>query len=356
LIFKKKHFFKTRSEHSERVFFFQTCGVKILVIRFSSIGDIVLTSPVLRCLHQQVGAEVHFLTKPAFAGLVAHTPHVHRVHTLDQPDWLVRLRHERFDQVIDLHHNLRSLRIKWALGRPARSFDKLNVEKWLLVRTGRNWLPNRHIVHRYLDAVRHLGVTYDGAGLDFHVPDEARARATFFLKEKTQLDENQHFVVVVLGAAHTTKQLLSEKIVAICTQLGSPVVLLGGPADVALAEQVTSVLDPVTRLRVTDASGQLSLHESAALVERAACVVTPDTGLMHIAAALRRPIVSVWGSTVPEFGMYPFYPDGSVPSTMIQVAGLSCRPCSKIGFAACPRGHFRCMTEMDVAAVVRAVG
>jgi ADP-heptose:LPS heptosyltransferase len=356
LIFRKNIFSKPVPSIRNGFSFFQPCRVKILVIRFSSIGDIVLTSPVLRCLHQQVGAEVHFLTKPAFAGLVAHNPHVHRVHTLDQPDWLARLRHERFDQVIDLHHNLRSLRIKWALGRPARSFDKLNVEKWLLVRTGRNFLPNRHIVHRYLDAVQHLGVTYDGAGLDFYVPDEARTRAAFFLKEKTQIDEDQRFVAIVLGAAHATKQLLPEKITTICTQLDSPVILLGGPADVALAQQVTSALDPVTRLRVTDASGQLSLHESADLLGRAVCVVTPDTGLMHIAAALRRPIVSVWGSTVPEFGMYPFYPDGLVPSTMIQVAGLSCRPCSKIGFATCPRGHFRCMREVDVAAVVRAVG
>jgi ADP-heptose:LPS heptosyltransferase len=91
------------------------------------------------------------------------------------------------------------------------------------------------------------------------------------------------------------------------------------------------------------------------VVEKAAVVLTHDTGLMHIAAAFKRPIVSVWGNTVPQFGMTPYYGDVKVPNKLFEVSGLSCRPCSKIGFETCPKKHFRCMTQQDEAAIARAI-
>ena len=107
---------------------------------------------------------------------------------------------------------------------------------------------------------------------------------------------------------------------------------------------------------VVNVCGRLSLHQSASLVRQSAVVLTHDTGLMHIAAALRKPIVSVWGSTVPKLGMYPFYPDGMDLNTSIEVMGLRCRPCSKIGYERCPKGHFRCMREVDAEGVAERVG
>ena len=107
--------------------------------------------------------------------------------------------------------------------------------------------------------------------------------------------------------------------------------------------------DPV---RIYNACGKFSLHESAAILRRAHVVITHDTGLMHIAAALRKPILSLWGNTVPAFGMYPYYGKpglATIPSSyMLEVKNLSCRPCSKIGYAACPKKHFRCMQEIAV--------
>jgi ADP-heptose:LPS heptosyltransferase len=125
--------------------------MKILLLRFSSIGDIVLTTPVARCLKQQLGAEVHYLTKEPFVPILTPNPNVDRVFSFKKAvtEVLPLLRAERYDWIIDLHHNLRTLRLKWALGRPARSFNKLNFEKWLLVNTGIDRLPDVHIVHRY---------------------------------------------------------------------------------------------------------------------------------------------------------------------------------------------------------------
>jgi len=330
-------------------------------------------------MHQQLGAEVHVLTKRAFASVVEPNPHVERVFSFekDVDEVLPALRAERYDWVIDLHHNLRSLRVKLALGRPARSFDKLNLEKWLLVNTGLDWLPHTHIVHRYMATVAHLGVKYDGQGLDYFIPPDQEIHPADL---DPRLAEG-NYVAFVLGATHATKRLPPEKIADICARIDRPIVLLGGKAEMAAAEALTAdgaadggrwTADGGRRTvdggretgwpsavrrppSIVNACGRCSLHQSASLVRQAAVVLTHDTGLMHIAAALRKPIVSVWGSTVPKFGMYPLYPDGMDMNTSLEVSGLSCRPCSKIGYDRCPKGHFRCMVEIDVEQVVEAV-
>ena len=101
------------------------------------------------------------------------------------------------------------------------------------------------------------------------------------------------------------------------------------------------------RSPIHNGCGRYSLHQSASLLRQAAFVVSHDTGLMHIAAAFGQRIYSIWGNTVPEFGMYPFRTEYEA----LEVPGLPCRPCSKIGFAQCPQGHFRCMRaqNLDVA-------
>ena len=318
-----------------------TPPIKVLVLRFSSIGDLVLTTPVVRCLKQQTGAEVHFLTKKSFLPVLEANPYIDRLHTFDKDlsELLPTLRRERFDWVIDLHHNLRSWRVKWALGAPSRSFHKLNFEKWLLVNLHINRLPNVHIVERYMKTVAHLGVSYDGLGLDYHIP-------TGHTIDPTTIDPSLvpgSYVAFAIGATHATKRLPPEKIAGICAQLAPmPVLLLGGKTEAAYSAAIATSAGT----HVIDACGRLSLHQSADLVRQAAKVFTHDTGLMHIAAAFSKPIVSFWGSTVPAFGMYPFYPQGKSDNITVEVENLPCRPCSKIGYAQCPKGHFACMNQI----------
>lgn len=314
---------------------------KVLVIRFSSIGDIVLTTPVVRCLKKQhPDTEIHYLTKASFAGIMHHNPYVSKVHTLEDrlADTVRRLKLENFDFIIDLHHNIRSARVKSMLGVKSASFNKLNIEKWLLVNFKMNYLPSAHIVDRYMQAAKALGVMYDGEGLDYFIPEKDKVDVSVLPPEF-----RNGFVALVIGARHATKKMPEHKISALLSALQLPVVLLGGKEDEAAGE--TIMKSAVTH--VYNACGKFNLNGSASLISHSRLVITHDTGLMHIAAALRKRIISLWGNTVPEFGMYPFLPSGKGDSVIIENKDLTCRPCSKIGFDRCPKGHFKCMNDLS---------
>ena len=324
--------------------------MKILVLRFSSIGDIVLTTPVVRQLKNQVpNARVHFATKPAYRSLLEANPYVDKTHVLSGSlGELVReLRAERFDFIVDLHHNLRTRLIRLRLpGVPGRAFNKLNFQKWLLVNFKINQLPPVHIVDRYRAAAAPLGIRDDGGGLDYFIPPGQEVDVAAALPAGFRAGE---YAAVAIGAQHATKRLPTEKLIELVAKLAPrPVVLLGGPEDESTGHVIELAFQkPVhssTHSLIHNACGQFSLHQSASLVRQAAFVVSHDTGLMHIAAAFGKAIFSVWGNTVPQFGMYPY----RTAFQALEVLGLPCRPCSKIGFAKCPQGHFKCMRDQDL--------
>jgi heptosyltransferase-2 len=324
--------------------------MKFLVIRFSSIGDIVLTTPVVRCLKQQVpDAEIHFLTKKEYAGLISANPYIDAVRVLGS-SWelmLHELQTEGYDYIIDLHHNLRTLRIKRALKSvPSFSFSKLNIQKWLLTALKINRLPSVHIVDRYLLTVSSLGVVNDGQGLDYFVPEQIQLHAS-----DLPMSHQMGYIGLVIGAALATKQMPVHKWKELCEKISYPLILLGGPEDKAMGDAIAEV-DPI---KVYNACGKFSLHESALLVQQAKLLVTHDTGLMHIAAAFKKPIISIWGNTIPAFGMDPYYGNMEILQFKSEVNGLQCRPCSKIGYQKCPKGHFKCMEQQDIEALVRQV-
>ncbi len=317
---------------------------KVLILRFSSIGDIVLTTPVIRCIKEQVpDAEVHYCTKKAFQSIVVNNPYVDKVHVLgDGINELVqRLKAENFDYIVDLHNNLRTRIIKTRLSKPSKSFDKLNFEKWLMVNLKVNRLPHIHIVQRYLDAAAALGVKDDGKGLDYFIPEQDEVDA------KT-LPEGfrEGYIAFAIGAQHFTKRLPTERIIELCERLQQPVILLGGKEDVKVGDEIAAYFKTSGNEQATiiyNACGKYNLNGSASLVRQAKQVVSHDTGLMHIAAAFKKEIISIWGNTIPEFGMYPFRTKYKV----LEVHGLSCRPCSKIGYKKCPKGHFKCMRDIS---------
>ena len=330
---------------------------KILVIRFSSIGDIVLTTPVVRCLKKQLGAEVHFLTKRGFEKILLNNPNIDRVFSIEKKisEIIKSLKLERYDYVIDLHNNLRSWQVKNALGVKSYSFDKLNFEKWLKVNLKINRLPHNHIVDRYLDTVKDLGARNDRQGLDYFIPKEDEIDVVKFLRENftrelppqyfDQKSENKlPYLAFVIGAAHATKRLPVDKIVEICNGLNLPVLLLGGKEDKANGDAIVVK----STHYVFNFCGMLNLNQSASAVKQARKVITHDTGLMHIAAAFDKKIISVWGNTIPEFGMTAY--NNEVEN--FEVEGLSCRPCSKIGHQKCPKGHFDCMQKQDSKAII----
>jgi len=307
--------------------------LKILVVRFSSIGDIVLTTPVVRMLKKQLNTEVHFLTKSTYVSLLKNNPYIDSVYQIEQSinEVIADLKKENYDYIIDLHNNLRTQILKFRLGVPSRSFNKLNMEKFMLTVFKMDNLPEVHIVDRYLDTVTNLGVKNDNEGLDF------------FLKDEDKLDLSQFpdsFIAFVIGGQHATKMLPTEKIISIINKLNESVVLIGGAEDFERGEEIIAATE-----NTINSCGKYNINQSAYLVKNANHVITHDTGMMHIAAAVKKKIYSVWGNTVPAFGMHPYKADEN--SKIIEVKGLSCRPCSKIGYDKCPKGHFKCMQEID---------
>ncbi|MEQ8364559.1 MAG: glycosyltransferase family 9 protein [Cyclobacteriaceae bacterium] len=329
--------------------------MKILIIRFSSIGDIVLTTPVIRVLKTQVdNAEIHYATKARFAGLLKENPYVDKLHLLDDKLGLLitDLKREKFDHIIDLHNNLRTRIIKFSLGVKSSSFNKLNWEKWLMVNLKINKLPSLHIVDRYLQAASHLGIKNDSLGLDYFMPEADEVPL-----EWIPSTHHTGYVAYAIGGQHFTKKLPVRRMIELCDRINRPIILLGGKEDFAEGEQVRLFfeknesegemeeglqLEFNKRTIIFNACGKYNLNQSASIVKRAAYVFTHDTGMMHIAAAYKKEVFSIWGNTIPLFGMYPY----RTKFTVLENNKLDCRPCSKIGYNKCPKGHFNCMQKI----------
>ncbi len=321
--------------------------MKILILRFSSIGDIVLTTPVVRCLKLQIPqAKIHYATKQAFIGLLDQNPYIDKIHALgkDKKIFIKELQLEEFDLIIDLHHNLRTLVIWLQLRKKRVAFDKINVEKWLKTFLKIDILPYTHIVDRYLETTAHLNVKNDGKGLDF------------FIHPNTSLEGlkiPEHYYVYAIGGQHATKKLPLDKQIEFLMQIDERILLIGGKEDSLAGEAIGKACKHAVNF-----CGQLSINQSAYLMKGAIKVISHDTGMMHIAAALNKSIISIWGNTIPGFGMTPYYSENLLnsefdemqenpKSIMLQVDDLSCRPCSKIGYDKCPRGHFKCIKDIN---------
>jgi len=318
---------------------------KVLVVRFSSIGDIVLCSPVVRCIKKQWGAEVHFITKSKFKSLLTASPYIDNILTIESKVSEVKekLQRENYDLVVDLHKNIRSQQVRSICKTKYVTFDKINLEKWLAVHTPINILPKKHLVDRYFAGLLKTGLLYDGQGLDHFVSDADTLKANAHTPSA--------YAVISLGATYVTKRPPLDKLLALCNSTALPIVLIGGADVLDLADELESKLSK----RVTNLVSKVSLEVSSAIVRSASYVVTGDSGMMHIAAAHRRRLIVFWGSTHPVLGMYPYYPkDIDIPYYPL-VLNLGCQPCSKIGKDSCPKGHFNCMLGLPDTSIQQTV-
>lgn len=320
---------------------------KILIVRFSSIGDIVLTTPVIRAVKTQFNdgdVDVHYITKSIYAPILAANPYISRLHTIQDNVSEVSnlLRHEHYDFVIDLHNNLRSFQLKTALQRPVLSLDKLDLRRFLYIRFKINLMPDNHIVDRYLNVVSPLGVKNDMRGLDYFL------RAQDEIEFQTLPEKHRKgYIAMVIGGKHSGKLYPVELLVKVSRELSLPIILLGGPTDRKRGEMIVEQVGN----KVFNACGLYSLNESATLVRDAEFVISNDTGLMHIATAFRKKIISLWGATVPEFGMYPYMPgEGS----QILEAKSPQRPYSKHGDKALFRKPYSCWTGLEPENIILA--
>jgi ADP-heptose:LPS heptosyltransferase len=310
--------------------------MKILVIRFSSMGDIIYTTPVVRCLKKQLaGAEIHFLTKPAFQYIYDNNPYVDKLLLLkpELKETIKDIKAEKYDHIIDLHNNLRTTLIKLRTGIRSSTYKKQAIRKWLSLKFNLKLVPPVHLVDRYMKTVQFLGVKNDEQPIDYYV------KADHQLDKLLPLSHQQAYAVFIIGATHFTKRMPNEKIISICRAIKLPVVLLGGNDVKENGDIIAAALGN----KIYNACGITTLDESVYLVSKAVNITGFDTGLTHIAEAFDKPIVSIWGGTAPELlGVQPY----KVKEALVAEIDLYCRPCSKFGLAACPQGHFRCMYEI----------
>jgi len=313
---------------------------KVLIIRYNSIGDIVLTSPVISLLYSNQ-YEVHYLCKKAYSSLVANNPKVDRVWEFDDNFSILipQLKAEGFIYIIDLHNNYRSGRIKKALGAKSYTLCKSRIKLYLMTRWRLDLSPEKHIVDRFLDTIEDI-VTIENTPLEFYIPDRDIENAKKLLPTKS-------YVAIAVGAAFHTKQIPEDMIIDVIDEIQGTVVLLGGIGDV----EKSKIIEIRSDRKVYNLTGQLSIEESAHAVQQSRMLLTGDTGLMHIAAAVGTKVVAIFGSTHPKLGYTPYMQNDS-DAIVMGNQDLSCRPCTKQGNHSCPKGHFRCMLELDTDDIV----
>ncbi len=316
---------------------------KVLIIRFNSIGDIVLTSPVINALSEN-GYEIHYLCKALFSSLLDNNPKVEKVWELkDSLDEVVNeLKKQSFDYVLDLHNNLRSTQVKRALGVKSFKLDKPRVQNWLLTNVGLFKKQRKHIVDRFIEVAQPLLKTYDKPKVQFFIPKQIR-------EECDQLHLPDKFICINVGAAFYTKAIPKEHLERIIKSIKLPSVLIGGPNELSIGEFLVRANSKTINL-----VGQLKIEGSAEIISRSLGVVTGDTGMMHIAAALNKKVWAVFGSTHPLLGFTPYYNSGN-KSTIFRNTNISCSPCTKQGRKKCPKTHFKCMFELDINQIIESI-
>lgn len=315
----------------------------------------MLTTPVVRVLKTQLDdAEIHYATKVQFKSLLTENPYVDKVHFLEGSiaSLIKDLKEERFDYVIDLHNNLRTRIIKLALGVKSFSFNKLNWEKWLMVNFKINKLPSTHIVDRYLATLQYFDIKNDSLGLDYFIPESDEVPIDWIPET-----HRSGFVCYAIGGQHNTKKLPVNRMIELCDKINRPIALLGGKEDFEAGETIAQFFNAPSRSQISEkelqtdlnkktiiynACGQYNLNQSASILKKSDYVFTHDTGLMHIASAFKKEVFSIWGNTIPLFGMYPY----RTKFKLLENNKLDCRPCSKIGYDKCPKGHFNCMQKL----------
>jgi heptosyltransferase-2 len=314
---------------------------KILIIRFNSIGDIVLTSPVIKALDEK-GYEVHYLSKISYRSLLLNNPRVKKHIGLetDLSEVIDLLKNEGYAYVIDLHNNLRSNRVSRALKLPTYVLKKHPVRLFLMTRLHTAIQQQKHIVDRFMRVVAPLLDNEVKPQVEFYIPKEA--------KDKVEnLNLPDRYISISVGAAFETKQMPIVLLRKIIEGIDLPIVLLGGRDDVAKGKE----LEDYNPANIINLCGLLNIEASAEIIRKSVVLLSGDTGLMHIAAALDTNIVAIYGSTHPVLGYTPYY-NGDSKAVIVENGQLKCRPCTKQGRNTCPKGHFKCMKDLDSSIII----
>jgi len=322
---------------------------KFLIIRFSSIGDVILTTPLIRCLRAEFpGSRIDFLVKKEFSVVLSRNPNLSNIITFDKKAGsgeLYRIRklvkQTGYNHILDIQGNIRSVLISTGAGAIVTGFSKKLLARDLLIRFGKNiYTEIKPVYLRYFEAAHALGVEYDGKGTDVFLAASEAEKVSDLLKKNKFADETP-ILAIAPGAQWENKRWTPEGFAAaadlFCSKTGANVVLIGGPGDVETCNQVQTLMQTPS----LNLAGKLSLPGSASLLGNASMVFTNDTGMLHMAQAMKAPVVAIYGPTTRELGFFPLHENSRVAEI-----DISCRPCTQKGLHTCPKKHFRCMKDL----------
>jgi len=336
--------------------------MKILVCRFSSLGDVLLTTPVLRLLRKKFpSAQIDFLVKKEFADVLRFNRHISRIREFSGNNFIQlaecrsALQKAHYDIVIDLHNSLRSRFLRFLLARQVFVVRKDIIKRWLLVNFKKNYYPSIiSVPEKYIRTIAPLGIVNDDEGLEL-CTDENTSGCLQTKFTEWNIDGNTPLFVIAPTAKHTTKMWLPEYYIAlgkkIAKEHNAKICVSGAGEEKKYCDNIASEINAACAHSAISTAGILSLLETAALVERCSAVITNDSAMMHIAAALQKKVIAIFGSTVEEFGFFPYRTNNKV----VQNIGLQCRPCSHIGKYECPQLHFKCIKDISVEHVYESL-
>ncbi len=332
---------------------------RILIIRLSSLGDIILTTPFIRALRKKFpSSEIGYVTREQYVPLIAHHPDVDHVYFLRHGDGFrelralaEKLRAANYEHVFDLHNNVRSRFLRTLLAVPSSNICKDNLKKYILVSFHTNLFKDIvPVPERYARTASALGIVLDKDGPRVHIPTHVTKRALSILESRQKHDADRT-VALCPGARHFTKKWPLEKWIELARSLlekgNTRIFLFGSKEESGYCDEIQRVF-PDT---VTSFCGALSVLETAACLANCDAAVTNDSGLMHLATAVQVPVVGIFGSTVREFGFFPY----QSRAVVVENNDISCRPCTHIGRDRCPRRHFACLNDINPKTVVQAI-
>ncbi len=328
---------------------------KILIVRFSSIGDVILSTPLVRCLRAAFpNSEIDFLVKKEFASILSNNPHISKLIVFDKSNgrkelWKTRslIKEGGYTHIIDIQSNIRSFLLRTGVGAIVSGFSKRLVERFFLIKLRKNiYKEIKPVYLRYFEAVEELGVKYDSLGTELFYQQTDKEQVLAEL-ELVGINSNSPLLIIAPGAQWANKRWLPSGFARSADELANKhnftVVLLGGKGDIETCNQVQQLMQSPSFVL----AGKPTLMQSAALTAMADLVITNDTGMLHMAQAVKTPVLAVFGPTTKELGFFPL-PDKS----KVAEAEVSCRPCTQKGLNNCPKTHFYCMKHVNPEKVI----
>lgn len=326
--------------------------MKILIIQAVSRKDALLITPVLRVLKSNLDAEVHLLVKSELKEFFTQNPYVDELHDNEQS--LSKLRTEfkskRFDIVLDLQNSFRSKILRYGIAKKRLIFKSNRLYTWFYIKTKVNLLPKKHRVDQFMDLLKVIGAKPDSLGYDFFIPEKDVVENEWLPKS-----HQGGYAAVAINATHSTKKLPINRLIELCDRINKPIVLIGEAEDTEIANEIDVFFNRGTaeeekaieglnkKTIIFNGCGKFNFNQSASLIKNANWVFSYDNDMMHVAATFNKRIYSIWGSSTPFFGMYPY----RTQFTVFENNKIGCRPCSLKGFANCPKGHFKCMNDLN---------